>query len=330
MSCMSSGFTFEASAADNEALVELGVDVAFGDNLFTSFCDGAPMREKAVAVVSYLETGPNGGLAQAEMIKLFSLFYNQEAKGNAIFYEIETLWNCTKNNAQGCSLRLENAPEVAWFPFFDDSSDARWGIPSPDVYYSYAINDTGGVMIECPQPADNKTNMMTDEEMVACFSNATVCVFAADYNEVKLLVEEEVLNKLTCVQNDRVYDITLSGINAWFEAKTVEPHVYMEDLVVALHGEGFNYGIGSYERLLLRYVAEEESESGSYYPDVGTCDDPDAALEIQGQCVLIVDFNTCDESPAARVLPSLVGISALTLAAAATLIFVAFVDASLP
>ena len=83
-------------------------------------------------------------------------------------------------------------------------------------------------------------------------------------------------------------------------------------------------------RLLLRYVAEEESESGSYYPDVGTCDDPDAALEIQGQCVLIVDFNTCDESPAARVLPSLVGISALTLAAAATLIFVAFVDASLP
>ena len=63
--------------------------VAFGDNLFTSFCDGAPMREKAVAVVSYLETGPNGGLAQAEMIKLFSLFYNQEAKGNAIFYEIE-------------------------------------------------------------------------------------------------------------------------------------------------------------------------------------------------------------------------------------------------
>ena len=38
--------------------------------------------------------------------------------------------------------------------------------------------------IECPQPADNKTNMMTDEEMVACFSNATVCVFAADYNEV--------------------------------------------------------------------------------------------------------------------------------------------------
>lgn len=33
------------------------------------------------------------------------------------------------------------------------------------------------------------------------------------------------LEQLACVQNERVYDITLSGINAWFEAKTVEPHV---------------------------------------------------------------------------------------------------------
>ena len=67
--------------------------------------------------------------------------------GLSISVALQTLWNCTKNNAQGCSLRLENAPEVAWFPFFDDSSDARWGIPSPDAYYSYAINDTGGVMV---------------------------------------------------------------------------------------------------------------------------------------------------------------------------------------
>lgn len=28
---------------------------------------------------------------------------------------------------------------------------------------------------------------MTDEEMLACFANATVCVFAADYAEVRFL-----------------------------------------------------------------------------------------------------------------------------------------------
>lgn len=41
----------------------------------------------------------------------------------------------------------------------------------------------------------------------------------------------------------------------------------------------------------------EESESGSYYLDEGTCADTEAALEIQGQCDIIVDFNTCEDPP---------------------------------
>lgn len=63
--------------------------VSFGDSLETGWCDGAPAREKAVAVFSYFETGPESGLAEAEAIKLFSLFYNEEAKANEIFREIE-------------------------------------------------------------------------------------------------------------------------------------------------------------------------------------------------------------------------------------------------
>lgn len=36
----------------------------------------------------------------------------------------------------------------------------------------------------------------------------------------------------------------------------------------------------------------EDSDSGSYYPDVGTCDDPDAVLELQGECQVIIEFDT--------------------------------------
>lgn len=43
--------------------------------------------------------------------------------------------------------------------------------------------------------------------------------------QVEAVFDASVLNQLACVQNDRVYDITLSGVNAWFEAITVEPHV---------------------------------------------------------------------------------------------------------
>lgn len=46
-------------------------------------------------------------------------------------------------------------------------------------------------------------------------------------------------------------------------------------------------------RLLLRNVAEEESGSGTYYANEGTCLDADAVLEIQGECDVIKDYQTC-------------------------------------
>lgn len=43
--------------------------------------------------------------------------------------------------------------------------------------------------------------------------------------QVTRFFDGDVLGQLACVQNERVYDITLSGQNAWFEARQVEPHV---------------------------------------------------------------------------------------------------------
>lgn len=64
----------------------------------------------------------------------------------------QDLWYCTKNNAQGCSLQLNDVPEVAWFPYvptyqgyFDYASG--WGAPSSDAYYTYAVNNTGGSLV---------------------------------------------------------------------------------------------------------------------------------------------------------------------------------------
>ncbi|CAM9360020.1 unnamed protein product, partial [Pylaiella littoralis] len=181
--------------------------------------------------------------------------------------------------------------------------------PSSGTYYEQAINNTGGTFVHCGE----FEGLMTDEEMLACFADADVCVMAADYDDVVMFFDEEVLDQLSCVQNERVYDITLSGVNAWFEAITVEPHVLMEDMVVALHGDDYEFGIGSYDRLLLRNVFTEAGDSGTYYPDLGTCADPDAVVELQGECDLIVEFDTCEAgsvtadgqegSPASKAAP---------------------------
>lgn len=67
----------------------------------------------------------------------------------------------------------------------------------------------------------------------------------------------------------------------------------------------------------------EAGDSGTYYPDLGTCADPDAVVELQGECDLIVEFDTCEAgsvtadgqegSPASKAAPH-AAISALALA----------------
>lgn len=64
--------------------------MAFGDSLTTSWsCENATMVHNGVAVVAYAERGEAVGLGRAETIKLFSLFYNEEARANELFDEIE-------------------------------------------------------------------------------------------------------------------------------------------------------------------------------------------------------------------------------------------------
>lgn len=57
--------------------------------LTTSYCENATMTYNGVEVLTFYESGDTVGLGQGEAIKLFSLFYNEEAKGNELFDEIE-------------------------------------------------------------------------------------------------------------------------------------------------------------------------------------------------------------------------------------------------
>ncbi|CAM9856202.1 unnamed protein product, partial [Hapterophycus canaliculatus] len=224
--------------------------VAFGDSAYTSYCPNATVAHNGVGVPGFLESGPDVGLAHGEAIKLFSLFYNEEAKGNEIFAEIEALMNCTKINAQGCSLELSDSPTVAWFPYLPtdptspfDPAGSGWGPPKEDAYYTQAVEFAGGTPIYC-----GDFYLMSDEQMLECFGDADVCVFAEDFVMVETFFNESALNALKCIQNETAYDFSLSGRNTWFEAIWVEPHVLVEDMVVVLHGDDFDFGIGSYER----------------------------------------------------------------------------------
>ncbi|CAM9558067.1 unnamed protein product [Choristocarpus tenellus] len=317
--------------ANNEVLEEMRVQVSFGDgNPAVIYCGSSILSlYNGVGVVSYAEKGDEPSLKEAEAIKLFSLFYNKETIATEAYEQVVELWDCTATNAQGCSLQLDDVPDVAWFPYvptlaaYGDFASG-WGAPVNGTYYDDAITKAGGRMIPCE--STSQYALLTDEDMLACFMDAEICVFSANFDLVKEVMAEEVWGALECVKKGNVYDIYLND-NSWFEAKAVEPHVLLEDLIVVLHGEETNYGIGNYERLLLRHVATEEVNSGSYFVNKGVCDDISAPLEIQGECTLIIDFTTCETSSAARPSPLDLSASALAVSivlAAATVSITAF------
>lgn len=65
--------------------------MTFADSMFLS-CDYVQTSDKlynGVGVFTYLEQGPNASLANAEVVKLFGVFYNEEARAETVFGEIE-------------------------------------------------------------------------------------------------------------------------------------------------------------------------------------------------------------------------------------------------
>lgn len=66
-----------------------------------------------------------------------------------------------------------------------------------------------------------------DPHFFAGFFSAIFCLFCLLRSRVQVeaVMNSTALSQLDCVKNKRLYDVGLSGMNAWFEAKTVEPHV---------------------------------------------------------------------------------------------------------
>lgn len=66
----------------------------------------------------------------------------------------QSLWFCTKNNAQGCSAQLDESPTVAWFSYLPtdpsspfDEAGSGYSAPSNGTFYEQAINNTGGTFV---------------------------------------------------------------------------------------------------------------------------------------------------------------------------------------
>lgn len=284
--------TSSYSGANNTVMQDDGVEAAFAYS--DSLCYGSPEKLLNAVVISDVdEYGDNQNLKFAEWIKFFSYFYNRESEANTIFDGIEARWLCTSLNVGACTADLApgNRVSVAWLPGYDPDIGGGvggWYLPDSDSYYSEALDVAGGNMALCQEGSLMTTYdyvVMSDQEMLACASAASVCILAFSYDTIPAETLA-LMQNMTCVQNKKVYDNTGQVEADWFENRVAEPDVLLEDLIMALHEDNSLFGIGYHDRVWIRDVY---TEAPGVSVSMSECSDTTAPWVVRAnECVDVV------------------------------------------
>jgi iron complex transport system substrate-binding protein len=188
----------------------------------------SPPFNVSIKVSEYTEI-TNAGIF--EWIKFFSAFYNLEAKANEVFDLTEQRWDCVSEAASIVETTDSPAPIVLWMAYIDYCDG--WDIGScPNYYCEYAqrcsatiieSNITGNFSSVC------QSNYLSIDEVVEIGKNADYWIYPApDWNETYALFKDK-LDKMSVVQNKKVYDYQGSGPKAWFETRAAEYFVVLQD-----------------------------------------------------------------------------------------------------
>ena len=261
-----------------ETLDKLANTVGFGDGFSPS-----PPFNVSVRVTEYAEK-TNAGIF--EYIKFFSAFYNLEAEANLIFDTTENRWDCV-SEAASQGVTSDDKPNILWMTY-DGVYCGGWQIGSCPNYYCEFIDQCSATIIKTDLPGNTSTlcgpntPVYTTEELVEIGKDADFWFYLSpDWNETYNLFKTE-LDNMTVVQNKKVYDFQGSGPKAWFETRSAEYFVVLQDFCSVV-GTGPALTV---PRTYFRNVMDgspignigtectEDSRSSSILPVVGSvCDD---------------------------------------------------------
>ena len=205
-----------------ETLDRLANTIGFIDEFTTS-----PPFNESIRVTEYLETT---NAAIFEWIKFFSAFYNLEAKANEIFDTTETRWDCV-SKAASLAVTSDDKPNVLWMTYVDFCDG--WDIGTcPNYYCEYAEQCSASIIKTTTVGNFSEAcqkNYFTIDQVVEIGKDADYWFYLApDWNMTYNLFKEE-LDNMTVVQNKKVYDYQGSGPGAWFETRSAEYFIVLQD-----------------------------------------------------------------------------------------------------
>ena len=177
-------------------------------------------------------------LARAEWIKYTALFYNAEARAEAVYADIVSAYNEARELA--ASVPEDERPVVLWNTY--SSFSEAWSIPGAETYVGALIRDAGGV-IALGEEAPEGSAPLSFEAVYDGALDADVWITNAfGVNTLDdLLALDSRYADFTAVQNGNVWnnslDVNENGGNNYFELGVTNPHLILQDLVAIFHPE---------------------------------------------------------------------------------------------
>jgi iron complex transport system substrate-binding protein len=177
-------------------------------------------------------------LARAEWIKYTALFYNAEARAEAVYADIVSAYNEARELA--ASVPEDERPVVLWNTY--SSFSEAWSIPGAETYVGALIRDAGGV-IALGEEAPEGSALLSFEAVYDGALDADVWITNAfGVNTLDdLLALDSRYADFTAVQNGNVWnnslDVNENGGNNYFELGVTNPHLILQDLVAIFHPE---------------------------------------------------------------------------------------------
>lgn len=175
-------------------------------------------------------------LARAEWIKYTALFYNAEARAEAVYADIVSAYNEARELA--ASVPEDERPVVLWNTY--SSFSEAWSIPGAQTYVGALIRDAGGV-IALGEEAPEDSAFLSFEAVYDGALDADVWITGAfGVNTLDdLLALDSRYADFAAVKNGNVWnnslDVNENGGNNYFELGVTNPQLILQDLVAIFH-----------------------------------------------------------------------------------------------
>lgn len=196
----------------------------------------------AIIVAEYLEESP---LGKAEWIKFVGSLFEKEDIAEELFRNIENKYLELKE----LTAELKYKPKV----LVGSPYHGSWWVPGGNSYLANIITDAGGEYL-------GKSNL-SHESYIISFENALIWGNEADIwiNMGNMLSKREIagsdkrLSAFKVFQEGKIFNninrLSRHGGNDFWESGTVNPHLILNDLIIAFHPELLNGKMNYYKEI---------------------------------------------------------------------------------